>query len=287
MIRLCRRFRSGSSGRRSTRSCSASTTTTRTRRATSGSGPAASLDGPRHRAGLRGPSTAGGCTTATTVPGFPQHPHRGFETVTFVRQGLIDHSDSLGATARFGRGDVQWLTAGDGIVHCEMFPLLDTRRARTRWSCSRSGSTCPSTDKMVEPYFTMLWDADIPVVEFDGGTRSRSSPEASTTPSPPPPPPNSWAARDDAEVAIWRVRLDAGASWTMPPTRHADVDAHGVLLRRDTMSIGGHQIGSVDRRRRAQRRATVELRAGRHRASSVSCCKAARSASRSPSTGRS
>ena len=62
------------------------------------------------------------------VPGFPQHPHRGFETVTFVRQGFIDHSDSLGATARFGRGDVQWLTAGKGIVHCEMFPLLDRER---------------------------------------------------------------------------------------------------------------------------------------------------------------
>src|SRR3954470_25025239 len=48
------------------------------------------------------------------VPGFPGHPHRGFETVTYVRNGLIDHSDSLGATARFGRGDVQWLTAGRG-----------------------------------------------------------------------------------------------------------------------------------------------------------------------------
>ena len=58
------------------------------------------------------------------VPGFPQHPHRGFETVTVARKGLIDHSDSLGAKARFGEGDVQWMTAGRGIVHSEMFPLL-------------------------------------------------------------------------------------------------------------------------------------------------------------------
>src|SRR5512132_278907 len=62
------------------------------------------------------------------VPGFPQHPHRGFETVTIVRRGLIDHSDSLGAAARFGAGDVQWVTAGSGIVHSEMFPLVERER---------------------------------------------------------------------------------------------------------------------------------------------------------------
>ena len=60
--------------------------------------------------------------------GVGQHPHRGFETVTIVRRGFIDHSDSLGATARFGDGDVQWLTAGKGIVHCEMFPLVETTK---------------------------------------------------------------------------------------------------------------------------------------------------------------
>src|SRR3954469_23203180 len=64
----------------------------------------------------------------TTVPGFPAHPHRGFETVTIVRRGLIDHSDSLGAAARFGGGDVQWLTAGRGVVHSEMFPLTERER---------------------------------------------------------------------------------------------------------------------------------------------------------------
>src|SRR5687767_10432503 len=63
-----------------------------------------------------------------TVPGFPAHPHRGFETVTVVRRGFIDHADSLGAAARYGAGDVQWLTTGKGVVHSEMFPLLERDR---------------------------------------------------------------------------------------------------------------------------------------------------------------
>src|SRR6187402_1521607 len=96
-----------------------------------------------------------------TVPGFPQHPHRGFETVTFVREGFIDHSDSLGATARFGRGDVQWLTAGRGIVHCEMFPLLKPDAANP-CELFQIWLNLPAADKMVDPYFTMLWNEDIP-----------------------------------------------------------------------------------------------------------------------------
>ena len=93
----------------------------------------------------------------STVPGFPVHPHRGFETVTFVRQGLIDHADSLGAAARFGRGDVQWLTAGKGIVHAEMFPLLDRDGPNTA-ELFQIWLNLPAADKMVEPHFTMLWD---------------------------------------------------------------------------------------------------------------------------------
>ena len=76
------------------------------------------------------------------IPGFPQHPHRGFETITVTKTGLIDHSDSLGATARFGNGDTQWMTAGKGIVHAEMFPLLKTRE-RNRNEFFQIGSTFP------------------------------------------------------------------------------------------------------------------------------------------------
>src|SRR3970282_2371391 len=90
------------------------------------------------------------------VRGFPRHPPRGFETVTLARHGFIDHSDSLGATARFGQGDVQWMTAGRGIVHAEMFPLRE-REAPNPTELFQIWLNLPRTDKMVEPYFTMLW----------------------------------------------------------------------------------------------------------------------------------
>ncbi len=105
-----------------------------------------------------------------TIPGFPQHPHRGFETVTFVREGFIDHSDSLGATARFGRGDVQWLTAGAGIVHSEMFPLLRPD-AGNRLELFQIWVNLPAKSKFAAPYFTMFWDKDVPRARPDARRR--------------------------------------------------------------------------------------------------------------------
>lgn len=95
-----------------------------------------------------------------TVPGFPAHPHRGFETVTITRRGVIDHSDSAGATARYGEGDVQWLTAGHGIVHCEMFPLRQ-QNADNPLELFQIWLNLPARNKMVVPHFTMLWHEDI------------------------------------------------------------------------------------------------------------------------------
>ena len=99
------------------------------------------------------------------VPGFPRHPHRGFETVTLARRGFIDHSDSLGATARFGQGDVQWMTAGRGIVHAEMFPLRQTG-AENPVELFQLWMNLPAHYKMVEPHFTMLWAETIPRLHF-------------------------------------------------------------------------------------------------------------------------
>jgi quercetin 2,3-dioxygenase len=155
----------------------------------------------------------------SVVPGFPQHPHRGFETVTFVRQGYIDHSDSLGATARFGRGDVQWLTAGAGIVHCEMFPLLD-RDGPNPCELFQIWLNLPAADKMVDPYFTMLWDEQIPRLRAvdDDGRNIEVTVIAGALGGlePPAGPPNSWASQPGSDVAIWHVVLEPQARWTMP-----------------------------------------------------------------------
>jgi redox-sensitive bicupin YhaK (pirin superfamily) len=153
------------------------------------------------------------------VPGFPAHPHRGFETVTIVRQGLIDHSDSLGAAARFGQGDVQWVTAGRGIVHSEMFPLVD-RNAPNPLELFQIWLNLPRSDKMADPYFTMLWNDQVPrqvARDADGRTTEVTVVAGKLGESAPPaPPPNSWAARPDADVAIWTITMSPGAKWTLP-----------------------------------------------------------------------
>ncbi|MBS2019264.1 MAG: pirin family protein [Deltaproteobacteria bacterium] len=155
------------------------------------------------------------------VPGFPGHPHRGFETVTIVRRGLIDHSDSLGATARFGGGDVQWLTAGAGIVHSEMFPLVERERPNPL-ELFQIWLNLPAEDKLVQPHFAMLWRDEIPTVGFtdDAGRETRVTVVAGTLggKEAPSPPPRSWAKRADTSVAIWCIRMPAGAKWTLPAT---------------------------------------------------------------------
>jgi redox-sensitive bicupin YhaK (pirin superfamily) len=149
------------------------------------------------------------------VPGFPRHPHRGFETVTLARQGFIDHSDSLGATARFGNGDVQWMTAGSGIVHAEMFPLV-RREAENPTELFQIWLNLPSADKMVDPHFSMLWAPTIPRLVLDGGVQVTMVAGALGDAKAPAPPPSSWASRSDADVAIWTIRMPAGSGWTIP-----------------------------------------------------------------------
>jgi hypothetical protein len=177
------------------------------------------------------------------VPGFPRHPHRGFETVTLARHGFIDHSDSLGATARFGQGDVQWMTAGRGIVHAEMFPLRE-RQAGNRAELFQIWLNLPRDAKMAAPYFTMLWAGRIPghvLRDADGReTRIVTVAGALDGRTPPAPPPDSWAARPDADVAIWTITLAPGARFTLPA---AAAGARRTLyfFRGGSLRLGDHE----------------------------------------------
>jgi quercetin 2,3-dioxygenase len=154
-----------------------------------------------------------------TVPGFPQHPHRGFETVTVVRRGLVDHSDSMGATARYGHGDVQWLTAGSGIQHAEMFPLVESSRDNPL-ELFQLWLNLPRVDKMVAPHFKMLWSRGIPraTVRDSQGRESEITVVAGRygEHTPPSPPPSSWASRPDSDVAIWTLKMAPNAQFTLP-----------------------------------------------------------------------
>ena len=160
------------------------------------------------------------------VPGFPAHPHRGFETITLVETGFVDHADSLGWAARYGAGDVQWLTAGAGLVHSEMFPLLD----RTRVNPLRLFQiwlNLPRATKMAPPRFEMFWAHRIPRLQIPNRSRCRTVVTLVAGPlrgrSPPAPPPDSWAAERRAQVAIWVVRMAPGARFRLPEVDHGVV----------------------------------------------------------------
>jgi redox-sensitive bicupin YhaK (pirin superfamily) len=182
-----------------------------------------------------------------SVPGFPAHPHRGFETVTVVRKGLIDHSDSLGATARFGRGDVQWLTAGKGIVHAEMFPLLDTLDANPL-ELFQIWLNLPAASKMADPHFTMFWADDIPhrVVKDANGLETFVSVIAgqmADAGKPLSPPPDSWASQAQADVAIWTLRMQPGARFTLPAAKPG-TRRNLYFFKGQTVTVDGQNLQS-------------------------------------------
>lgn len=190
-----------------------------------------------------------------SVPGFPSHPHRGFETVTIVRRGYVDHADSLGAIARYGQGDVQWLTAGAGIQHAEMFPLLHDNQPNTL-ELLQIWLNLPARSKMVKPAFNMLWAEQIPhhrvggaeVVIIAGAYQAVEGGEPIEALSPPP---DSWGADPAADLALWLVRLAPGSELTLPAgklagSRRTLYVFEGSGLHIGNEAVGAHKIVYVD-----------------------------------------
>ena len=104
-------------------------------------------------------------TPAHYLKGFPWHPHRGIETITYVTRGDVEHGDSLGNTGVISSGDVQWMTAGSGIIHQEM-PKGDARGAMHGFQL---WANLPAAQKMMAPRYRGITADQIPAVELDNG----------------------------------------------------------------------------------------------------------------------
>jgi len=179
-----------------------------------------------------------------TIPGFPVHPHRGFETVTVVMNGFIDHSDSHGQAGRYGTGDVQWMTAGKGLQHSEMFPLLNNDKDNPL-ELFQIWLNLPKSKKFAEPHFKMLWNEDIPVSKiYDADGKiveirviaGHIENIIALNPAP-----DSWAADPKNEVSIWTIKMQAGCKWTIP-SANEEVNRNIYFYRGDSISIDGTKI---------------------------------------------
>ena len=197
------------------------------------------------------------------VPGFPVHPHRGFETVTIVQDGIVDHADSMGAAGRYGAGDTQWMTAGKGVQHSEMFPLIHHDRVNTM-QLFQIWINLPKKNKFVEPHFAMFWHEKTPrkVFEDDKGAKTQVQVVAGKLEdiTPLAPPPESWAADNTNEVAIWVIDMEAHAKWTLPAAR-AGVNRMLYFYEGESLAVGDSTL-DVMTGALLQAEASVILQAG-------------------------
>ena len=180
----------------------------------------------------------------SNIPGFPTHPHRGFETITINKKGIVDHSDSLGASGRFGEGDVQWMTAGKGIQHSEMFPLIHKDKGNTL-EIFQIWLNLPKANKFVEPHFKMLWQDMVPVVQetdSNGKTTEVNIIAGKLNGiQAPNPTPDSWAANSKNSVSVLTIKMEPNATWKLSGVNE-NVTRTLYFYSGDTISIDGQTV---------------------------------------------
>jgi redox-sensitive bicupin YhaK (pirin superfamily) len=167
--------------------------------------------------------------------GVGEHPHRGFETVTIVYQGEVEHRDSAGNGGRIGPGDVQWMTAAAGLMHEEFHSQAFTRTGGTM-EMAQLWVNLPARDKMSPPHYQPIVAADIPTVELPdeagrvrviaGRLDGRAGP-----------------AKTFTAINVWDAHLRAGKRATLPvPDGHTTAIA---LLRGSLRVNGTHDVGAA------------------------------------------
>ncbi|QTD88529.1 pirin family protein [Burkholderia anthina] len=168
---------------------------------------------------------------ASAPRGVGQHPHRGFETVTIVYDGEVAHRDSTGAGGTIGPGDVQWMTAGSGILHEEFHSEAFTKRGGPL-EMVQLWVNLPAADKMNAPGYQTILDADIPVVELpDGAGRARIiAGEFDGRRGP---------ARTHTPIDVWDVRLAAGGRVRFPI---AEGRTLAVVVLSGTLLVNGETV---------------------------------------------
>lgn len=198
-----------------------------------------------------------------TMPGFPYHPHRGFETITINKDGVVDHSDSLGAAGRFMAGDVQGMTAGRGIQHSEMFPLVNEEKGNPL-EIFQIWLNLPKASKMVDPHFKMLWNEDIPVLTHKDASNKTTTVEViaggingitGLNPTP-----DSWAANKENAVGVYTIKMEANAIWTLPKTS-PNANRSLFFYKGETMEVEGEKV-DVDHIVEAKAAANIMLKNG-------------------------
>jgi len=170
------------------------------------------------------------------VAGFPQHPHRGFETITATMRGLVDHADSVGNAGRYGEGDLQWMTAGKGIVHGEMFPLVNSDKPN-QLQFFQIWLNLPKAKKMVDPSFAMFWAHEVPewkssdglstVTIFTGNYFFDKETKQNN------PPPDSWATDPENDVAVMRIVIKPGGEMVLPKANKGEEGVNRTMYLLD------------------------------------------------------
>ena len=174
--------------------------------------------------------------------GVGQHPHRGFETVTIVYQGELEHRDSAGNGGSIGPGDVQWMTAASGIIHEEFHSERFTRAGGTM-EMMQLWVNLPAKHKMTAPAYQTLVERDIPSVALvgDAGLVRVIAGEYDGHRGP---------ARTFTPINVWDLRLKAGSTATLAtPEGHttAIVPMHGRVVINDSQPAGEAQLALLER----------------------------------------